>query len=268
MRERGVYPDIKRVGNTFTRKRAKASTGFFGFDCRALIACPRRLTGWIVLIGLGGGSACKVFDEVLRVFFGDSGLKAMDGRTSAGEDEARGLCSSSINEPESAASANSEDRLLLRESSAESSSMVSAKLRDGSRSSSLCFSVSKLLAFAVLLGLICLRLKTDGSSSFSDDISLLVAVSLLARCFTASTAPREPLRSRPSPDRREGEVIKTSTSSLVFEPRNGDDPDLSRMGILANLICCAALCHLATIIVGATVKPTAACPQRLHRSRR
>lgn len=94
-----------------------------------------------------------------------------------------------------------------------------------------------MLAFAALVGLICLRLKTEGSSSFSEDKSLLVVVSLLARCFTASTAPREPLRSRPSAERLDGEVTKRSGPSFRFELRIGDDPERVLTGILANLIC-------------------------------
>lgn len=191
----------------------------------------------MVLIGLDGGSACSVEDGAVRAFFEGSELRLIVRRTSSKDDDASGLRKSSSRDSESTASANSEERLLLSESSAESSSIVWVGFRYDCRSSSLYFSAKRLLALAARVGLICLLLKIDGSRSFSDDKSLLVVVSLLARCLIASTAPMDPARSRPSLDFRDGEVINTSTSSLVFELRSGEEPDLSLRGIFANLIC-------------------------------
>ena len=68
-----------------------------------------------------------------------------------------------------------------------------------------------------------------------------MVVSLLALCFKASTPVKDPLRSLPSFDRLDGDVMRTSTESFVKELRIGDDPDRFLTGIFANLICCAAL---------------------------
>ena len=92
------------------------------------------------------------------------------------------------------------------------------------------------------LELIWRRWKYEGSSSFSEDSSLLVVVSRLARALTASTAPSEPRLKRLSIDRLEGEVTRSSGPSLRSEPRIGDESDLCRTGIFANLICWTALC--------------------------
>ena len=104
---------------------------------------------------------------------------------------------SSKRDPESKVSPNADERLDPSDSSPSSSLIVSVRLRSCCRSSSSALAARRLLAFAALVGLICLRLKIEGSSSFSDDISLLVVVSLLALCFTASTLVRDPLRSLP-----------------------------------------------------------------------
>ena len=66
-------------------------------------------------------------------------------------------------------------------------------------------------------------------------------MSLLARCFTASTPVNDPLLSLPSVDLLDGDVMRTSTPSLEYELRIGDDPERFLTGIFANLICCAAL---------------------------
>lgn len=82
-------------------------------------------------------------------------------------------------------------------------------------------------------------------SSFSDDISLLVAVSLLDRCLIVSTALRDPRLIPPVSGGLEGEVTITFTSSsftssFSLDGRAGDEPDLIRTGILLNLIFCAS----------------------------
>lgn len=65
-------------------------------------------------------------------------------------------------------------------------------------------------------------------------MSLLVVVSLLARAFTASTAPRDPVRRLLSVKRLEGEEVSTSGP---FEVRIGEESARLREGILANRIC-------------------------------
>lgn len=99
---------------------------------------------------------------------------------------------SSKRDPESIVSPNVDERVDPSESSASFSLMISAKLRSRCRSSSSAFAARKLLALAALVGLICRRRKTEDQARFSDDSSLLVVVSLLARCFTASTLVRDP----------------------------------------------------------------------------
>ncbi len=229
----------------FPESLAKISIGFFGFERPALMASPRRLTGCIILMGRGGGRAGSSKDDWCRGFlneFGPRDTGVCSGWSCVRGDPFSGFGTSSRRDPASTAPANSEERLVLSESSAESSLIVPA-LRDESNSSSICFSVKRLLALAGLLGLTCRRLYIDGSISFSDDISLLVVVSLLARCLTVSTAPRDPLRKRPSLDLLY-EGIRALTPSFVPEPRMGDEPDRFLTGILENLICWAALTQM------------------------
>jgi hypothetical protein len=106
---------------------------------------------------------------------------------------------------------------------------------------------SNWLAPAALRGFTLLFLNDELSNSFSEDISLLVMVSLLGRPLPTSTASNNPLRNTSSGG-RDGDVIMSeglspaSASSLRrADPGMGDDPERVRSGILVNLIWLAGL---------------------------
>src|SRR5262245_10705355 len=109
------------------------------------------------------------------------------------------------------------------------------------------------LALAALCGFTFLFWKVSESSSFSEDISLLVTVSLRARSLIVSTAPKEPRRRRLSGG-LDGEVTMTEGPSPASasplrraDPRMGDEPARVRSGILVNLIWFAGLCPRGSV---------------------
>ena len=198
-------------------------------------------------MGLGGGRACSVGVKCAFGFFGEllaKGVRAgMLGRTG---DEFRGSSPSPMNELLSAVPENSDESEL-------SDSLPSSRISRGvSFSSSLIRCERRWCALAAFRGFTLRLWNVSESISFSDDISLLVMVSLRGRpvvTLVMLCTPSDEPRRRPLSGGREGEVIITETPPsaaslnplLRAEPRMGEDPARVRTGIFWNLIWFAGL---------------------------
>lgn len=223
-------------GSPLPESGAKESNGMAACVRIDLMAADKRLFGCNVLIGRAGGKASSTAGAGLDCSVGAL-FNSRGGVPTMGAVGEEFISPSPLlrRETESILPPKAEDVSDTSESSSSSSSSSNKALG--------CLDIptlgfvwlcSTLLALAAFRAASFCLWYAAASTSFSDDISLLVAVPLLARSLTTSSCDCDPLLAGAV---RIGEMVD---DCLRLELRIGDEPERFRIGILENLICCAA----------------------------